>query len=602
MAYPTPIIEIAFDDGPYVASPTWTDITTYVRSVNITRGRSTDAEDFGSSNANIVLDNRTGIFDPMNTTGTYYGKLLPRRQIRVRATNASTTYDVWRGYLQGWPVEITEAGYDSIVSLSCFDALGLLAQSTTPPNWSSYYITTLSPWHYYKFDDSVDITSSANTFKDYGSVGASWTQSAGKCWNEDSLSDGLAGKAFTPDANFNVTGATTINGAQGDLSVSGWGAYNDLGTANLMSGTTGYRWAIGKSSSTGYLQIFLGYGATSWTMATSSPVNNFGTNHIAFSWNNASKTGVIYVNGNLVANTVSSTTYGITPTTDAVEWNAWVRQQDIAVWNRQLTAAEMQNIYQFSVGKQQETTSARLARLVATTSFPSALTSFTGSPAASVQGITPNATSLTSEAQLVNSSEGGELFVTKAGVLKSLNRTYYQSGTSFTSQATFGGTGNIGIGTNISYYIDAESMTNSLAVNFTNGGTVRSQDTASISTYGLAESALETQLSNSTSAQSLGDQIVNFGKSPQIVIDPIIVNPEASTANWTTILGLELLDKITVNIVPRAGTKISQPQLIQSINHTIDPGQWTTTIAGSVRYANLFIIGTSLIGGTDLLG
>jgi hypothetical protein len=145
-------------------------------------------------------------------------------------------------------------------------------------------------------------------------------------------------------------------------------------------------------------------------------------------------------------------------------------------------------------------------------------------------------------------------------------------------------------------------MTNSLAVNFTNGGTVRSQDVTSISTYGLAESTLETQLSNSTTAQSLGDQIIKYGKSPQIVIDPIIVNPEASTANWTTILGLELLDKITVNIVPQVGTTISQPQLIQSINHSITPGQWTTTIAGSVRYANLFIIGTSLIGGTDLLG
>lgn len=601
MAYPTSIVEIAFNDGPYVASPTWTDITTYVRSIDITRGRSKDTEVFGSSNANIVLDNRSGIFDPMNTTGTYYGKLLPRRQIRVRATNASTTYDVWRGYLQGWPVAITEAGFDSTVTLSCFDALGLLAQSTTPPNWASYYILTLSPWHYYKFDDAVDITSSANTFQDYGSASSSWTQTAGKCWNEDSLSDALAGKSLVV-SGLSSTGGTLTNVAQGDLSVSGWAAYNDVATSNLLSGTTGYRWAIGKSSTTGYLQIFLGYGATSWTMATSVPVNNYGQNHIAFSWDNASKTGVIYVNGSLTANTVTSTTYGITPTIDNVETNSWVRQQEIAVWQRQLTAAEIQTIYQFSVGKQQETTSARLARLIATTSFPSALTSFTGSPAASVQGITPNATSLTSEAQIVNSSEGGELFVTKAGVLKSVNRTYYKSGTSFTSQATFGNTGNIGIGTEVSYYIDADSMVNSVAVNFTNGGTAQSEDTTSVSTYGLAETTLETQLANSTTAQSLGDQIVNYAKTPQIVVDPIVVNPEASTANWTNILGLELLDKITVNIVPKNGTTISQPQLIQSINHSITPGQWTTTIAGSVRYANLFIIGTSLIGGTDLLG
>ena len=601
MAYPTAIVEIAFDDGPYVVSPTWTDITTYVRSIDITRGRSKDTETFGSSNANIVLDNRSGIFDPMNTTGTYYGKLLPRRQIRVRATNASTTYDVWRGYLQGWPVTITKAGFDSTVTLSCFDALGLLAQSTTPPNWASYYISSLSPYFYYKCDDAIDPTSSANTIKDYGSVGANITQTGGSIWNEDALSDALAGKAVAESQlTYNIS--TRPPAVPTDLSVSAWATYTDLGTSVLLAGDTGYRWRITKSYTTGYLYIFIAYGATSWNLETTYLSNNFQENHYAFTWNTTTKTGAVYVNGIQQANTVTSTTYGLTPTENMWEMRAYTRVQEVAVWQRQLTAAEVLNIYQFSVGKQQETTSARLARLIATTSFSSSLTNFTGSPAASVQGITPNATSLTSEAQIVNSSEGGELFVTKAGVLKSVNRTYYQSGTSFTSQATFGNTGNIGIGTDVSYYIDADSMTNSLAVNFTNGGTVRSQDTTSVASYGLAETTLETQLANSTAAQSLGDLIVAFGKTPQIVIDPIIVNPEASTANWTTILGLELLDKITVNIVPKNGTTISQPQLIQSINHSITPEQWSTTIAGSVRYANLFIIGTSLIGGTDLLG
>ena len=600
MPFPTPIVEIAFNDGPYVASPTWTDVTSYVRSADITRGRSSDDQEFGSANANIVLDNRSGIFNPTNTTGTYYGKLLPRRQIRVRATNAATTYDVFRGYVQGWPVSLTNAGYDSVVTLSCFDALGLLAQSTTPPNWASFYILGLSPWHYYKFDDAIDVRSTANTFKDYGSCGASWTQNGGKCYNEATLSNALAGQAFVPDSNFSVTGSDTVNGPQEDLSVSGWGAYNELGTTTLMSGITGYRWAISKNIS-GYLRVFLGYGATSWTMTTSFPVNNTQPNHIAFSWNNTTKTGLIYINGNLIANTVTTDTYGIIFPTDLVGFNQWVRTQDIAVWKRQLTATEMQNIYQFSVGLIPETTSARLNRLIATTSFPAALTSFTGSPAASVLAITPNATSLTSEAQTVNNSEGGELFVTKAGVLKSVNRTYYQSGTSLTSQATFGGTGNIGIGTEISFFIDADSMTNALSVNFTNGGTARTEDATSISTYGLAETTLETQLANSTAANSLGNQIVGFGKTPQIVIAPIEVNPEASTANWTTILGLELLDKITVNIVPQAGTTISQPELIQSINHRVVPGEWNTTLIGSVRYANLFILNTSVLNGTDVL-
>jgi len=39
---PTPTVEISFDSGPYVASPTWVDVTSYVRSFSTHRGRSSD--------------------------------------------------------------------------------------------------------------------------------------------------------------------------------------------------------------------------------------------------------------------------------------------------------------------------------------------------------------------------------------------------------------------------------------------------------------------------------------------------------------------------------------------------------------------------------
>ena len=36
MAYPVPKVEIAFNDGPYVASPTWTDVTYMFSSLQLT--------------------------------------------------------------------------------------------------------------------------------------------------------------------------------------------------------------------------------------------------------------------------------------------------------------------------------------------------------------------------------------------------------------------------------------------------------------------------------------------------------------------------------------------------------------------------------------
>jgi hypothetical protein len=85
VAIPTPIVEIAFNDTPYVNNPTWTDVTTYVRSIDTSRGRTDDFADFDTGTASVVLDNRSRLFDPFYTAGTYYGKLLPRRQIRIRA-------------------------------------------------------------------------------------------------------------------------------------------------------------------------------------------------------------------------------------------------------------------------------------------------------------------------------------------------------------------------------------------------------------------------------------------------------------------------------------------------------------------------------------
>jgi len=42
--------------------------------------------------------------------------------------------------------------------------------------------------------------------------------------------------------------------------------------------------------------------------------------------------------------------------------------------------------------------------------------------------------------------------------------------------------------------------------------------------------------------------------------------------------------------------------LLSRISHSVVPGEWRTTFEGSARWAAVFIIGQSLIGGTDLIG
>jgi len=79
------------------------------------------------------------------------------------------------------------------------------------------------------------------------------------------------------------------------------------------------------------------------------------------------------------------------------------------------------------------------------------------------------------------------------------------------------------------------------------------------------------------------------------------VNVAADSGQWQTVLELELLDRVTLVLAPDVGSSISLPQLVQSIEHRVIPGEWSTTLNGSVRFTNPFILGSSLLGGPDLL-
>jgi hypothetical protein len=166
MAQPTPKVYLAINQSPYLASPTWTEITSYVMSADTYRGRDNDWQDTQSGTASITLNNNSRIWDPAYTAGTYYGQLIPRMQIKITGTISATEYDVFRGYISGWPVQYDDAGATSTVTLSCYDALGLLAQDQLPADWSADYILSKSPVHFYKCNDR----NNSPTIADYGSA------------------------------------------------------------------------------------------------------------------------------------------------------------------------------------------------------------------------------------------------------------------------------------------------------------------------------------------------------------------------------------------------------------------------------------------------
>lgn len=129
MSWPTLTVRVAFATEPLAATPTWTDVSDYVRSVRIRRGRQDELNRIEAGVAEVTLDNRDRRFDPTNTSSPYYPNVLPMRKINIRATWNSVTYDLYTGYIENWPPDwpLTD---DSSVTLDCVDGFKYFAMAT----------------------------------------------------------------------------------------------------------------------------------------------------------------------------------------------------------------------------------------------------------------------------------------------------------------------------------------------------------------------------------------------------------------------------------------------------------------------------------------
>jgi hypothetical protein len=99
-----------------------TDVTNYVASVSINRGKSRELDRYTAGSLNVVLHNDSRIFDPFNTASIYYGNIVPRKQIVIE-TNGNR---IFTGYIDDWDFSYDLSG-KSYASVSALDGFMLLA-------------------------------------------------------------------------------------------------------------------------------------------------------------------------------------------------------------------------------------------------------------------------------------------------------------------------------------------------------------------------------------------------------------------------------------------------------------------------------------------
>lgn len=146
MSIPTPKVEIGFDitgsNAPLFTldSPTkgvldntsyplggqiFYDVTEYLISVSIDRGKNRELDVYDPGLANVVLQNRQRIFDPLYTSSPFYGQIIPKRAIRISYDNQLA----FVGVIDDWNFSYSPNG-ESLVSAAASDAFVYFSNQT----------------------------------------------------------------------------------------------------------------------------------------------------------------------------------------------------------------------------------------------------------------------------------------------------------------------------------------------------------------------------------------------------------------------------------------------------------------------------------------
>jgi hypothetical protein len=98
------------------------DLTYLVESVNITRGRSRQLDQFNAGTATIAFDNASQILNPSNTSSIYYPFVLPRCPVQILANGIP----IYTGLITDWNLDYDISNED-IMYASCADNFTVLA-------------------------------------------------------------------------------------------------------------------------------------------------------------------------------------------------------------------------------------------------------------------------------------------------------------------------------------------------------------------------------------------------------------------------------------------------------------------------------------------
>ena len=106
------------------ASAVIVDVSNQVDSIQTSRGRNAQADQFQTGQLTLRIVDQNGDFNPQNASGPYYNLLNPMRKVQITATWNSVTYPIFSGFITGYstttPKDIGEVVYTTITAVDAF--------------------------------------------------------------------------------------------------------------------------------------------------------------------------------------------------------------------------------------------------------------------------------------------------------------------------------------------------------------------------------------------------------------------------------------------------------------------------------------------------
>jgi len=627
-----------------LASITWTDVTSSVRDVSTSRGRSSELDTYSAGSCSVILDNRTRLFDPENSAGIYYGKLTPLRPIRIRVTPAGGTIrSIFFGFIDQFP-QAYSYPRDATVTVTATDAFKVLNQYKLPSYWYTT-ITAAAPtaWYpladfngsFYAFEIAKPSGTSAQWMSSTANVNSSCTPGEALLAAEPATSSSFDGQKIVQIIDPLPTFAKFTN--QNTWTAEMWIQTTESTTGNYGIWNHGNHdgACIGMVVAGGNATIVAQFGdynivpGTVNTKNVQINVNDGKPHHIVLNYksNSAFDTvNEIYVDGvstatsssfsDEIENNYSFMTLGFPINKSATGANNFTNyfkgsiQHLVLYKGANLSAADVLAHYQIGVGsyKQGDRTDTRITTLSALAGWMSdGLDLGTGDT--TVLGLDITGKGLLDALKEVETAEQGRLFMSVDGKIKFVDRNSEGSGNFITSQATFSDnpTGVEIAYSDITLTYDDRYIFNDITFTQPDGTSYNNYDATSQGKYFKQTFVVDNFIADS------GYFLVNAGlyklaqyKDPQMRIDELTVNTRRKTAYQSPCTTLDIGDRITVNRTPQnVGSAISKTLIIEGIKHRITRDEWTVTFNTSPTLQNApFVLDSATLGvlDTNILG